>query len=148
LRTIVQQALDMAAPLFQRRQHVLRMDIGREPIRVSGDPTRLKQVFSNLLQNAATYTPAPGLIQGRLSVDADQAIFRLRDTGVGIPVDALERIFELFERGEHDSSSPSVGVGLALVRRLVELHGGSVIARSDGPGQGSEFIVTLPLLKT
>ena len=146
LRTILQQALDMTAPSFQRRQHALQMDLGDGPVRVSGDATRLKQVFSNLLQNASSYTPAEGIIHGTLSVDRDQAVFRLRDNGVGIPAEALERIFDLFERGEHDASSPSVGIGLALVRRLVELHGGSVHAVSDGPGRGSEFTVTLPLM--
>ena len=148
LRTIVQQALNMASPLIHRHQHVVRMELGDDPIRVSGDPTRLKQVFANLLQNAADYTPGNGRIEGALSVEGDQAVFRFRDNGIGIPAAAVDRIFELFERGEHDARSPSVGIGLALARRLVELHGGSVSAASDGPGLGSEFIVTLPMLKS
>ena len=85
LRTIVQQALNMASPLIHRHQHVLRMELADDPIQVSGDPTRLKQVFANLLQNAAAYTPPHGRIEGTLSVEGDQAIFRLRDNGIGIP---------------------------------------------------------------
>ena len=148
LRTIVQQALNMASPLIHRHQHVLRMELADDPIQVSGDPTRLKQVFANLLQNAAAYTPPHGRIEGTLSVEGDQAIFRLRDNGIGIPAASLDCIFELFERGEHDARSASVGIGVALARRLVELHGGSISAASEGAGLGSEFIVTLPLLKS
>jgi signal transduction histidine kinase len=145
LRTTIQQAVDMASPLFARYGHTLRIALGDEPVWVSEDPTRLRQVFSNLLQNAATYTPGEGLIEVALQVEGAEAVFRLRDNGMGISADALDRIFELFQRGEHDARSPSVGIGLALVRRLVELHGGHVRALSEGPGQGSEFVVTLPL---
>jgi signal transduction histidine kinase len=145
LRAVVQQALDMTSSTFARYQHTLRVALGDDPVWVSGDVTRLKQIFSNLLQNAAAYTPGDGMVHVTMTVEGNLAIVRLRDNGIGISSDALERIFELFERGEQDAHSPSVGIGLALVRRLVELHGGSVTALSDGPGRGSEFVVSLPI---
>ena len=135
----------MTSSTFARGQHTVRVALGEVPVWVLGDATRLKQIFSNLLQNAANYTPGEGMVHVTMTVEGNLAVVRLRDNGVGIPGDALERIFELFERGEQDAHSPSVGIGLALVRRLVELHGGSVRALSDGPGLGSEFVVRLPI---
>ena len=143
--TLVPVLAAMMSSTFARCQHTLRVALGDEPVWVSGDPTRLKQIFSNLLQNAAAYTPGDGMVHVTMTVEGNLAIVRLRDNGIGISSDALERIFELFERGEQDAHSPSVGIGLALVRRLVELHGGSVTALSDGLGRGSEFVVSLPI---
>jgi signal transduction histidine kinase len=145
LRSAIVQALDLISSQLQRRQHVVTVDLTQEPLWVFGDPTRLKQIFSNLLQNATTYTPHGGAIAASAAAADGHAVFRVRDNGVGIAADSLDRIFRLFERGQHDSSSVSLGVGLAVVRRLVELHGGTVSAFSDGPNRGSEFVVKLPL---
>ena len=146
LCAVVQRELDTDAPRFAARGQQLSVDLPDEPLWILADPMRLKQVFSNLLLNAGSYTPCDGHIRVVLHADGESAIFHLADDGEGIPAEALERIFQPFERGQPDGSSPSIGIGLALVRQLVELHGGTVIASSDGPGRGSEFVVRLPLL--
>jgi signal transduction histidine kinase len=146
LRDVIRRELDTVAPHFATRRQQLTVDLPAEGVWIFGDATRLKQVFSNLLTNAANYTPRGGHVQATLTIGGDAAVFRLRDDGKGIPHEALERIFQPFERGDKESESPSVGIGLALVRQLVGLHGGSVSAFSAGRGQGSEFVVTLPLL--
>ena len=112
-----------------------------------GDPARLIEVVSNLLNNAATYTPKGGRIWLSAAKEGQTVTVRIRDDGMGIPKEMLSRVFELFARAAPaEDSSAGLGIGLALVRRLVELHGGTVEATSDGPGKGSEFIVRLPLL--
>jgi signal transduction histidine kinase len=146
LRDVIRRELDTVAPHFAARRQQLTVDLPAEGVWIFGDATRLKQVFSNLLTNAANYTPRGGHVQATLTIEGDAAVFRLRDDGKGIPHEALERIFQPFERGDRENESPSVGIGLALVRQLVGLHGGSVSAFSAGRGQGSEFVVTLPLL--
>jgi len=127
---------------------VLSVSLPEEPLFVTGDPTRLVQVIGNLLDNAAKYTPEQGQI--RLSVEREDAhaVIRVRDSGSGIPEELLPRVFELFVQGERapGRSEGGLGIGLTLVRRLVQLHGGRVEARSEGPGKGSEFSVWLPLL--
>jgi signal transduction histidine kinase len=143
LRAVVQGAVDMSSAAFDRRQHTLDVTLGLEPVCVSADRTRMKQVFSNLLQNAASYTPQGGQVSVSVGQQDGQAIFRLRDNGIGIPPEALRRIFELFDRGSQHPEVAGAGIGLAVVRRLVELHGGTVAANSDGAGQGSEFVVVL-----
>lgn len=118
-----------------------------EPLWVSGDPARLIEVVSNLLNNAAAYTPTGGHIWLSAFTDGPTVIVRVRDDGIGIPLEMLSRVFELFTRAAPaGDSGAGLGIGLALVRRLVELHGGTVEATSDGPKKGSEFIVRLPLL--
>lgn len=146
LRVAVQEAVELAQNRFERRGHRLNVTIADAPIWIFGDRMRLKQVFANLLQNAATYTPDRGTVTASVVATDDHAVFRLHDTGIGIAPDALERIFRLFERGASDSLAVNLGVGLALVRSLVELHGGTVTAFSEGLNRGSEFVVTLPLL--
>jgi CheY-like chemotaxis protein len=115
---------------------------------VSGDPARLEQVVSNLLDNALKYTPPGGQVTVRIEQAGDDAVLRVRDSGEGIRGDLLDRIFDLFvqEPQALDRTRGGLGLGLTLVRRLVELHGGSVAAASDGPGRGSEFSIRLPVL--
>ena len=144
LRVIVGQAIDMTMARFDARRHGVTIDLCSEAAWVSADEARMTQVFSNLLQNAAAYTPPDGRVTVSLTSDDGHVSFRLRDNGIGIPSDALNRIFEFSERGPQTNDSPGLGIGLAVVRRLVELHGGTVTAASDGQGQGSEFVVTLP----
>jgi two-component system CheB/CheR fusion protein len=117
------------------------------PLPVDGDPDRLEQVQVNLLRNAAKYTPAGGRVVYALGRDGDRAVVRVRDTGVGLSGDMLDRVFEPFVQADEtlDRAGGGIGVGLSLVRSIVELHGGTVAARSDGPGRGSEFVVRLPL---
>jgi CheY-like chemotaxis protein/anti-sigma regulatory factor (Ser/Thr protein kinase) len=113
---------------------------------VDGDALRLEQVFSNLLRNAIRYTPQGGTISVGVEVDQGDAVVRVGDTGMGIPAELLPRIFEPFVQGTHsEAGEQGLGLGLALVRRLVELHGGTVEARSEGPGTGTVFCVRLPL---
>jgi signal transduction histidine kinase/ActR/RegA family two-component response regulator len=118
---------------------------GEVPV-VDGDPVRLEQVLSNLLRNAIRYTPQQGTISVGVEADGGDAVVRVGDTGMGIPADLLPRIFEPFVQGTHsEAGEEGLGLGLALVKRLVELHGGTVEARSEGPGTGTVFCVRLPL---
>ena len=135
----------MQAPLQQREQ-VLEVMPSRAELYVEGDRLRLTQVFSNLLSNALKYTQPGGRIQVRIDADGDQAAVSVSDTGIGIPGWALPHVFDLFSqvRIHQEQSEGGLGLGLSLVRSLVQLHGGSVSAASDGPGRGSTFIVHLP----
>jgi len=116
-------------------------------LHVVGDPARLTQIFSNLLTNAAKYTPQGGRIDVSTIVDADNVVVSVRDTGVGIGPEILPLIFDAFAQGPQllDRAQGGLGLGLSIVRNLVERHGGEVSVRSDGPGKGSEFLVRLPL---
>jgi signal transduction histidine kinase len=148
LRVVIKQAIDMTAATFGDQRQQITFTLGDSPAWMSGDAARLKQVFSNLLRNAAAYTPSGGHIEVYLERADDELIVRVRDSGVGIPPGALSRIFMIFERGDGQATgngaSQGFGIGLALVRQIVELHGGTVSATSDGDGQGSEFVVRLP----
>ncbi len=130
----------------------LRLTVARPtgPLPVHGDPTRLQQIQVNLLTNAAKYTPDGGEVLYSLGAEAGEAVVRVRDTGVGMSADLLARAFDLFVQADNtlDRSDGGMGVGLTLVRAIVELHGGRVTAHSDGPGTGSEFVVRLPLAGT
>jgi two-component system CheB/CheR fusion protein len=119
-----------------------------EPIYVDGDPARLQQIQVNLLNNAAKYTPRDGHVDLEVTGEADAAVIRVRDDGMGIPGNMLESVFELFVQSNRtlDRAAGGLGVGLTLVRSLVAMHGGSVVAQSDGEGRGSEFVVRLPLV--
>jgi PAS domain S-box-containing protein len=147
LANAIARAVEMSTPLIQQRNHRLRLKVPSEAAHVYGDADRLTQVFSNLLSNAAQYTPPGGTLHVTLEIASEQAIVCVRDNGIGIPRHRLKEIFEPFQQlrapGEH--SQAGLGLGLALVQRLVELHQGSVEAISDGPGSGSEFRVRLPL---
>jgi PAS domain S-box-containing protein len=147
LATVVQQAVQTSEPLLKSRRHELTVTLPEQPVPLEGDQGRLVQVLTNLLNNAAKYTDPGGRIDLRAEREGNEAVVRVRDTGVGIPREVLPRIFDLFMQveGSRDRSQGGLGIGLALVRRLVELHGGAVSADSAGPGQGSEFVVRLPL---
>jgi signal transduction histidine kinase len=112
------------------------------PVHVTADPTRVRQILSNLLSNSVKFTPEGGRIDLAVEQTPSHVVIRVRDTGRGIARDRLPEIFDMFHKGEGDDAG--LGIGLAVVKALVEMHGGSVEARSDGIGRGSEFIVTLP----
>ena len=147
LQEICEAAIDISRPLVEKAGLQLTVKLPTEPIPLEGDRVRLTQVFSNLLNNSAKYTEPGGRITLTAIADSDRAVVRICDTGVGISPEVLPRIFELFTQVDRslNRSQGGLGVGLALVRRFVELHAGSVTARSDGPGRGSEFTVELPL---
>jgi signal transduction histidine kinase/ActR/RegA family two-component response regulator len=155
LADIVARAVESSGPLIQAHGHQLTVSLPPEALAVEGDAVRLVQVLTNLLNNAAKYTPQGGridlLVTAANSQDGEPgtAIIRLRDTGMGIRPDMLPRLFEPFTQSERTlaRSDGGLGIGLTLVRRLTELHGGSVQAVSEGPGRGSEFIVRLPLAR-
>jgi signal transduction histidine kinase len=147
LQEVLDAALDISRPLIEKARLALKVQVPERPIPVEGDRVRLAQVFSNLLNNAAKYTEPGGRVTVDVGADGDRATVKVRDTGVGIAPDVLPRIFELFTQVDRslNRSQGGLGVGLALVRRLVELHGGSVAASSAGPGRGAEFTVSLPI---
>jgi PAS domain S-box-containing protein len=147
LQEIVSQAAESMRPLVESRRHRLEVILTQDPIEVEADPDRIRQVVVNLLNNAAKYTDPGGEIAVTLDREADDAVLRVRDNGVGMQPEQLAGIFELFTQAHpslHQSQS-GLGIGLALVRDLVTLHGGTVQARSEGVGKGSEFIVRLPI---
>jgi signal transduction histidine kinase len=144
---VVRHAVETTRPVLEERRHRLRVELPPEPLPLDADATRLEQVVSNLLRNAARYTEPGGSIEVEVRRDGSAAVLAVRDDGIGIAPDLLPRVFDLFTQGEQalDRSEAGLGIGLTLVRSLVEMHGGSVEARSDGPGKGSELIVRLPL---
>ena len=147
VRTVVTSAVETSRPLIEARKHQLTVSLPEEPIFVNADRDRLSQVLSNLLNNAAKYTESGGSICVQAEQDGEEAVFRVSDTGAGIPPSMLPHIFDLFIQVDQslDRSQGGLGIGLTLVRRLVEMHGGKVQASSEGPGRGSEFVVRLPL---
>jgi len=150
VRAIAEHAVASVQPLIERRKHVLSVSLPGEPVWVKGDPTRLEQVIVNLLTNAAKYTDEGGRIWLTVKQEEDEVelVLRVRDTGVGIAPELLPSIFDLFTQAPRtlDRSQGGLGIGLSLVQKLVELHGGTVAAHSAGLGQGSEFVVRLPAL--
>jgi PAS domain S-box-containing protein len=144
---LARRAVATVGPFIDERKHKLVLEISEEPLPVFVDPIRIEQILGNLLTNAAKYTPEGGTITVRAFQSQDHAIFTVKDTGVGVPPAMLPRIFELFMQVDRsiDRSQGGLGVGLTLVRKLAEMHGGSVSAKSDGPGMGSEFTIRLPL---
>ena len=143
---VVSRAIEIASPLLEQHRHFLELDVPRGLI-VYGDAGRLAQVVANLLTNAAKYTEPGGQIYVSAAHDGDELLLRVRDTGVGIEPDILPRIFDRFvqQRQTLARSQGGLGLGLAIVRSLVELHGGTVTVTSQGRGHGSEFVVRLPL---
>jgi len=146
LAAIVAGATEATAHLLAARGHRLKISLPTEPVFLVADPLRLEQVLTNLLANAAKFTDPGGHIRLSAEVEARQIVLRVRDNGRGIATDRLPRLFDLFYRIPEPGTQGTggLGLGLALVKSLVELHGGSVAASSDGPGTGSEFIVRLP----
>jgi PAS domain S-box-containing protein len=147
LRDVLARAVETSRPLIDMHTHHLHVSIADEPIECFGDPMRLAQVMVNILNNAAKYTPDGGDIWLSTARQGNTVELRVRDNGRGIERDLIDRVFDLFMQVDPNAGSAlgGLGVGLALVRRIVELHGGSVQAASDGLGKGSEFIVRLPL---
>ena len=143
---VVAKAVEIASDVFEERRHRLSIDVPAEGLRVEGDPVRLAQVLANLLTNAARYTDAGGSVSIRAGRDGQQVVVTVKDSGIGIAPELLPRIFDLFVQGGRstDRKEGGLGLGLALVKSLVDLHGGSAVARSDGPGSGSEFEIRLP----
>jgi len=147
LTGLVRQAIETTAPLIERRRHTLTASLGDSPIYVMADAARIVQVVANLLNNAAKYMEPDGAIDVTVAADDGAASIRIRDRGIGIPIHMLDKIFTKFVQvNEENRSAPGgLGIGLALVKALVELHGGTAAAYSDGPGTGSEFVIRLPL---
>ncbi|HEY7312421.1 MAG TPA: PAS domain-containing protein [Gemmataceae bacterium] len=143
---VVSRSVEAVRPLFEEWQHQLTVSLPPQSLRVEADPTRLEQVLTNLLNNAAKYTDPGGRIWLTAQRIGGEVVLRVRDTGIGIAPTMLSRIFDLFVQAERrlDRSQGGVGIGLTLVKKLVELHGGTVEAHSAGPGRGSEFVVRLP----
>lgn len=148
LKNIVTQALEQVQPLLNAKAHYLEVVLSQESARVMGDPLRMIQLVVNVLSNAAKYTPPKGRIELRITVNESQVILAVCDNGMGMTPDLVERVFDLFAQGERtpDRSQGGLGIGLALVKRLVSLHGGTVTASSEGLGRGSEFTIFLPRL--
>jgi PAS domain S-box-containing protein len=147
LAQALKRAVETSQPAIDANGHMLEIDVPREPVYVMGDLIRLAQVISNLLTNAAKYTSRPGVIRVTLARERATAILAVRDEGEGIPPELLPRLFDLFVQGTHTiaRSQGGLGIGLTLVRRLVEMHHGSVTAHSRGKGHGSIFRVVLPV---
>jgi signal transduction histidine kinase/ActR/RegA family two-component response regulator len=147
LGAVLREAVEQVMPVVQARKHRLTLDVAPQPMPVCGDRTRLIQVAANLLNNAAKYTPGGGELVVSLEQQGEDAVLQVRDNGLGIGADLLPVVFDLFTQAQRtpDRAQGGLGLGLALVRKLVELHEGSVEAHSDGPGKGSRFTVRLPL---
>jgi len=147
LARVLDNAVETCRPAIELGGHELSLCLPSEPLLVEADPLRLAQVFSNLLNNAAKYTDRGGRIAVTAEREADGVRVSMRDTGIGIRPEMLTRVFEMFTQadGARDRAPGGLGIGLSLVRHLVDMHGGRVEAQSDGPGRGSEFIVHLPL---
>lgn len=147
LGPILQAAIDTARTAMERKGHHLSTSLPAQPARVDGDAHRLTQLFANLLNNAARYTPPGGNVQVRATVVRDAVEVAIADDGVGIEASMHERIFDMFVRGrEFKSSDSGLGVGLALARRIAEMHEGRITVKSEGPGKGATFTVRLPLV--
>jgi PAS domain S-box-containing protein len=147
LKMVVESAVESSRPLIDASEQRLVVRLPEQPVEIDADLTRLAQVLQNLLNNAAKYTPRGGRIELAADVEGREAVIRVRDDGIGIPRDMLDRVFEMFVQVDRriERATGGLGIGLTLVKRLVELHGGRVAAFSPGPGRGSEFVVRLPL---
>lgn len=147
LADIIHGAIETSMPLINSKNHRLNLSLPADPVWIYGDAIRLSQVFMNLLTNAAKYTPDRGHIALTAVVEGDEVLVKVNDDGIGIPPASVSHLFEMFYQahGAEDTPQSGLGIGLSLVRHLVELHGGTVSARSEGQGRGSEFAVRLPL---
>jgi signal transduction histidine kinase/CheY-like chemotaxis protein len=150
LAMVLSSAVEASRPLIEKWGHDLTVTLPPSPVLVDADPTRLAQMVANLLNNAAKYTAHGGHIDLAAEEEQGQVTIRVKDDGMGIPADMLSHVFDLFVQvgGSAEQSEGGLGIGLTLVRRLAEMHGGSVEARSEGPGRGSEFVVRLPVRRT
>jgi CheY-like chemotaxis protein len=150
MAAVLSDAVETSRPLIDAARHRLTIDLPPRALIVDGDPVRLAQIFANLLNNAAKYTEEGGQIVLSARAEGRAAVVSVRDTGTGIPAAMLPRVFDLFTQlpATARRAHGGLGIGLTLVRSLVEMHGGTVQARSAGPGKGSEFTVRLPLAAT
>jgi CheY-like chemotaxis protein/two-component sensor histidine kinase len=147
LQNVLREAFEVSRPLIDQREQTLSVSLAERAIYLEADRVRLSQAITNLLNNAALHTAHGGRIWLSSKRQSDYAVVTVSDDGTGIPRELLPRIFEMFVRAESpDESQHGLGVGLTLVKRIVELHGGTIEARSDGPGTGSEFVVRLPVV--
>ncbi len=148
LNSVIHQAIESVEPLMREKRHKLLPAVAKEELHVDGDSARLVQCVVNILTNSAKYTDPDGEIHVGSRRDGDEGVIAVRDNGVGIPTDLLPQIFELFVQSDRtlDRSQGGLGIGLSVVRRLIEMHGGSVRADSEGPGLGSTFELRLPLV--
>ncbi|MGZ5102830.1 MAG: sensor histidine kinase [Usitatibacter sp.] len=146
LSAVLKAAIETSEPLMAERGHTFEADIPAARIVVDGDLTRLSQVFSNLLNNAAKYTPSGGRIHLGVKADGGEAVVTVSDDGLGIPAAMLGRVFDIFTQVDRsfEKTQGGLGIGLSLAKRLVEMHGGRIEAASGGPGKGSTFTVRLP----
>jgi signal transduction histidine kinase/ActR/RegA family two-component response regulator len=149
LAHVVNRAAEMARPLIDAQHHQFTRSLPPDPVWLDADPVRLAQVISNLLNNAAKYTERGGHIWLIAEEENGRVVIQVRDTGAGLDADLLPRIFEIFTQAERsiDRSQGGLGIGLTVCKSLVEMHGGTISARSEGPGRGSEFTVRLPILR-
>lgn len=148
LSTIVQRAVETSRPYIDAREQTLKVELSRDSLLIHADPTRMAQVFANLLNNAAKYTAPRGRINVRVECAGNEAVVTVRDTGIGIAPDLLPQIFDMFVQGDNrvvEDMQSGLGLGLTLARDIVAAHGGKIEAKSKGAAQGSEFIVRLPL---
>jgi CheY-like chemotaxis protein len=143
---LIEAAVEAAQPAMDAKRHTLRVEIPAKPILVNADPVRLAQVMSNLLTNAAKYTPTGGIITVGGYLEAQDLIVFVRDNGVGLAQEMIPEIFEMFTqiKSQNEASEGGLGIGLALSKGLVQLHGGQIAAHSAGLGTGSEFVMSLP----
>ena len=148
LAAVVAGATETSAPIISAQRHQLRVALPDVPLHVRGDTSRLTQVVANLLNNAAKYQNEEGVIEVALRRDGREAVVAVADQGIGLSPEMLSEVFELFAQGDRtpDRAQGGLGIGLSLVKQLVELHGGTVQAASAGPGRGSEFMIRLPIL--
>jgi signal transduction histidine kinase len=146
LQEIVDDAIEASRPNIDAANHVLAVELPQRPVRIEGDLTRLAQVLGNLLNNAAKYTPAGGRIEVAARMEGGSVAIDVRDSGVGISAEALPLVFDLFAQVDRtrEQAQGGLGIGLWLVRKLVEMHGGTIEAASEGLGHGSTFTVRLP----
>jgi signal transduction histidine kinase len=147
ISAVVAQAIEASRPVIDAKHHMLTVSVPDESLRVNGDPARLSQILANILNNAAKFTDPGGRIDLSVKRKAEAIVIKVVDNGAGISEEMLPRVFDLFTQVERplDRASTGLGIGLALVHRLVEMHGGHVVAHSDGPGKGTELEVQLPL---
>jgi CheY-like chemotaxis protein/two-component sensor histidine kinase len=148
LSPVVSSAVEMVRPLIEERKHEITVSLAPGALRLEADPLRLEQILVNLLTNAAKYTDAGGRLWLSVGHERDQILITVRDSGVGIAAELLPRMFDLFAQGDRSiaRSEGGLGIGLTLVQKLTEMHGGTVTATSEGPGKGSAFEVRLPAL--
>jgi CheY-like chemotaxis protein/two-component sensor histidine kinase len=149
LADMVSRSVEVAKPVIESRRHQLTIDVPAQPVYVNGDPTRLSQILQNLLVNAAKFTPDGGRIAIRAEASDGFAMVSVSDSGRGIAKHDLESIFELFRQAHGDNPTETgLGIGLTLARSLAEMHGGTLEARSAGPGHGSTFLLRLPAVES